>query len=102
MKIRHLQTRFILAGVLLVMTTIVSGIWSAWTFARLTASIWQLNGSATVRYDVPAQRVAQFSAGLAYNPRPGATASVQYDNLIARSGGDVVQRGGSDTEQTDV
>jgi len=26
-----------LAGVLLVMTTIVSGIWSAWTFARLTA-----------------------------------------------------------------
>ncbi len=37
MKIRHLQTRFILAGVLLVMTTIVSGIWSAWTFARLTA-----------------------------------------------------------------
>jgi NtrC-family two-component system sensor histidine kinase KinB len=37
MKVRHLQTRFILAGVLLVMTTIVSGIWSAWTFARLTA-----------------------------------------------------------------
>jgi NtrC-family two-component system sensor histidine kinase KinB len=36
MKIRHLQTRFILAGVLLVMTTILSGIWSAWTFARLT------------------------------------------------------------------
>jgi NtrC-family two-component system sensor histidine kinase KinB len=37
MKTRHLQTRFVLAGVLLVMTTIVSGIWSAWTFARLTA-----------------------------------------------------------------
>jgi two-component system, NtrC family, sensor histidine kinase KinB len=37
MKVRHLQTRFILAGVLLVTTTIVSGIWSAWTFARLTA-----------------------------------------------------------------
>jgi two-component system, NtrC family, sensor histidine kinase KinB len=37
MKIRHLQTRFILAGVLLVMTTILSGLWSAWTFARLTA-----------------------------------------------------------------
>jgi two-component system, NtrC family, sensor histidine kinase KinB len=37
MKIRHLQTRFILAGVLLVMTTILSGIWSAWIFARLTA-----------------------------------------------------------------
>ena len=37
MKVRHLQNRFILAGVLLVTTTIVSGIWSAWTFARLTA-----------------------------------------------------------------
>ena len=37
MKIRHLQTRFILAGVLLVMATILSGLWSAWTFARLTA-----------------------------------------------------------------
>lgn len=37
MKIRHLQTRFILAGALLVIMTIVSGIWSAWTFAHLTA-----------------------------------------------------------------
>jgi len=37
MKIAHLQTRFILAGGLLVMTTIVSGLWSAWTFARLSA-----------------------------------------------------------------
>jgi NtrC-family two-component system sensor histidine kinase KinB len=37
MKIRHLQTRFILAGGLLVMTTIVSGLWSAWTFSRLSA-----------------------------------------------------------------
>ncbi len=39
MKIRHLQTRFILAGVLLVMTTVVSGIWSAWTFAHLSAVV---------------------------------------------------------------
>jgi two-component system, NtrC family, sensor histidine kinase KinB len=37
MKLRHLQTRFILAGGLLVMTTVVSGLWSAWTFARLSA-----------------------------------------------------------------
>jgi NtrC-family two-component system sensor histidine kinase KinB len=37
MKIRHLQTRFILASILLVMTTILSGLWCAWTFARLTA-----------------------------------------------------------------
>jgi two-component system, NtrC family, sensor histidine kinase KinB len=37
MKVRHLQTRFILAGGLLVMTTVVSGLWSAWTFNRLGA-----------------------------------------------------------------
>jgi NtrC-family two-component system sensor histidine kinase KinB len=37
MKIHHLQTRFILAGGLLVMTTIVSGLWSAWTFSRLSS-----------------------------------------------------------------
>jgi two-component system, NtrC family, sensor histidine kinase KinB len=36
MKIRHLQTRFILAGGLLVLTTVVSGIWSALTFAHLS------------------------------------------------------------------
>ncbi len=36
MKIHHLQTRFILAGGLLVMTTVVSGLWSAWTFSRLS------------------------------------------------------------------
>ena len=36
MRTRHLQTRFILAGVALVMMTIVSGLWSAWTFARLS------------------------------------------------------------------
>jgi two-component system, NtrC family, sensor histidine kinase KinB len=38
MKTPNLQTRFILAGVLLVMTTIVSGIWSAWVLARLTSA----------------------------------------------------------------
>jgi two-component system, NtrC family, sensor histidine kinase KinB len=37
LKVRHLQTRFVLAGILLVATTIVSGLWSAWTFARLSA-----------------------------------------------------------------
>jgi two-component system, NtrC family, sensor histidine kinase KinB len=36
MKIRHLQTRFILAGGLLVLTTVLSGIWSALTFAHLS------------------------------------------------------------------
>jgi two-component system, NtrC family, sensor histidine kinase KinB len=36
MNVRRLQTRFILAGCLLVMTTVVCGIWSAWMFARLS------------------------------------------------------------------
>ena len=36
MKIRHLQTRFILAGILLVTTTVVSGIWSESTFVHLS------------------------------------------------------------------
>jgi hypothetical protein len=35
-KMRRLQSRFIVAGTLLVMTTVVSGLWSAWTFARLS------------------------------------------------------------------
>jgi NtrC-family two-component system sensor histidine kinase KinB len=35
MRIRRLQTRFLLAGCLLAMITIGSGLWSAWTFARL-------------------------------------------------------------------
>jgi len=39
MGILHLQTRFILAGCLLVMTTVGSSLWSAWTFARLSAVV---------------------------------------------------------------
>ena len=39
MRIRRLQTRFILAGGLLVMTTVVCGIWSALTFARLSTVV---------------------------------------------------------------
>jgi two-component system, NtrC family, sensor histidine kinase KinB len=35
MRIRRLQTRFILAGSLLAMIPVGSGFWSAWTFARL-------------------------------------------------------------------
>jgi NtrC-family two-component system sensor histidine kinase KinB len=38
MRMRHLQTRFILAGCLLVTTTVASGVWSAFTFARLSAA----------------------------------------------------------------
>jgi NtrC-family two-component system sensor histidine kinase KinB len=54
MKIRHLQTRFILAGVLLVTTTIVSGIWSAWTFARLTTAAGKTLGVSQQTIDLTA------------------------------------------------
>jgi two-component system, NtrC family, sensor histidine kinase KinB len=39
MRMRRLQTRFILAGCLLVMTTIGSSLWSGLTFARLSAVV---------------------------------------------------------------
>src|SRR6266480_2509219 len=38
MRPRHLQTRFLLAGCLLVATTVGIGLWSALTFARLSAA----------------------------------------------------------------
>jgi NtrC-family two-component system sensor histidine kinase KinB len=42
MKIRSLRTHFVLAGCLLVATTVASGVWSAWTFARLSAVVSQV------------------------------------------------------------
>src|SRR5262249_45050584 len=39
MKIRRLQTRFLLAGCLLGMTTVAGGIWSAVMFARLSTVV---------------------------------------------------------------
>ena len=39
MKVRHLQTRFVLAGCLLVAATVGSSIWSIMTFARLNAVV---------------------------------------------------------------
>ncbi len=39
MRLRHLQTRFILAGCLLVLTTVATSLWSALTFARLSAVV---------------------------------------------------------------
>jgi len=41
MKIRRLQTRFLLAGCLLVMTTVACGLWSAVMFARLSTVVGQ-------------------------------------------------------------
>jgi NtrC-family two-component system sensor histidine kinase KinB len=39
MRTKSLQTRFILAGALLVLTTVGASLWSAWTFARLSAVV---------------------------------------------------------------
>src|SRR5215211_7285447 len=39
MRTKRLQTRFILAGALLVLTTVGSSLWSGWTFARLSAVV---------------------------------------------------------------
>jgi NtrC-family two-component system sensor histidine kinase KinB len=36
MRVRHLQTRFIVAGCLLAMISVSSGLWNAWTLARLS------------------------------------------------------------------
>jgi NtrC-family two-component system sensor histidine kinase KinB len=41
MRLQRLQTRFVLAGGLLVAATVASGIWSALTFARLSAVVGQ-------------------------------------------------------------
>jgi NtrC-family two-component system sensor histidine kinase KinB len=38
MPLRHLHTRFLLAGCLLVATTVGIGLWSALTFVRLSAA----------------------------------------------------------------
>jgi NtrC-family two-component system sensor histidine kinase KinB len=57
MTTRHLQTRFILAGCLLVLTTVISALWSALTFAQLSATV-----SAAVRQG---QRKIDLSARLA-------------------------------------
>jgi two-component system, NtrC family, sensor histidine kinase KinB len=42
MKVRHLQTRFILAGCLLAMISVGCGLWSAWTLARLSRVVDQV------------------------------------------------------------
>src|SRR5262249_5675123 len=39
LRMHKLQTRFILAGALLVLTTVGSGLWSAWMFSRLSAIV---------------------------------------------------------------
>jgi NtrC-family two-component system sensor histidine kinase KinB len=50
MRIRSLQTRFILAGCLVAMITVASGAWSAWTFVRLSRVVDRTlrDGRATI------------------------------------------------------
>src|SRR6266511_1642787 len=75
MKVRRLQTRFILAGCLFVMTTIVCGIWSAWTFARLTTVVGD-----TLR---ESQKITDLTAALA------STLEREDDALLLAVNGDV-------------
>jgi len=56
MKFRSLQTRFLLAGCLLVITTVAGGVWSVVMFARLSAVV-----GATVR---ESQETIDLTAGL--------------------------------------
>jgi NtrC-family two-component system sensor histidine kinase KinB len=52
---RHLQTRFILAGCLLVAVTLASGLWSALTFARLSAAADRALAEAREKIDLTAE-----------------------------------------------
>ena len=55
MRTRHLQTRFVLAGCLLVLTTVASSLWSALTFARLTAVVDQTLRESQETIDLSAE-----------------------------------------------
>jgi two-component system, NtrC family, sensor histidine kinase KinB len=75
MKVRRLQTRLILAGCLFVMTTVVCGIWSAWTFARLSTGVGE-----TLR---DSQKTTDLTAVLA------STLEREDDALLLAVNGDV-------------
>lgn len=60
-------------------------------FARAVGSTGPFNANALLRYDVRIHRVAQASAGAAFE-KPGYGFSVQYDNLIT-GGPDRLRRG---------
>jgi NtrC-family two-component system sensor histidine kinase KinB len=55
MRVRRLQTRFILAGCLLVMTTVGTSVWSAWTFARLSAVVGDTLAASQEAIDLSAE-----------------------------------------------
>ena len=55
MNVRRLQTRFLLAGCLLVATTLLVGLWSAWTFARLSAAADHALRDSQAKIDLTAE-----------------------------------------------
>jgi NtrC-family two-component system sensor histidine kinase KinB len=79
MKVSSLQTRFILAGCLLVLITIASGVWSAFTFAHLSSLV-----SQTVK---ESQQTTDLTATLA------STLEREDDALLMSVDGDVEQAG---------
>jgi NtrC-family two-component system sensor histidine kinase KinB len=54
MRVRHLQTRFILAGCLLAMIAVGCGLWSAWTLARLSRVVDQTLRDSQATIDLAA------------------------------------------------
>jgi NtrC-family two-component system sensor histidine kinase KinB len=54
MPIRRLQTRFVLAGSLLVLTTAACGAWSVWTFAHLSSVVDRTLGQNQESIDLTA------------------------------------------------
>jgi NtrC-family two-component system sensor histidine kinase KinB len=55
MRTRHLLTRFVLAGCLLVTTTVGTGVWSALTFARLSAAADDALAESREKIDLTAE-----------------------------------------------
>ena len=91
MRTRHLQTRFILAGVALVMMTIVSGLWSAWTFARLSTVAGRTIRSSqrtTQRISPPASGATTHTSRKTRSTRPGRHSSASTAGISVDVGSD--------------
>src|SRR6516162_1128736 len=55
MRTRSLQSRFALSGLLLVAITVGSGVWSAFTFARLSAAVKDALRASQQQIDLAAE-----------------------------------------------
>ncbi len=100
MPLRHLQTRFILAGCLLVATTVGVGVWSALTFARLSAAAADDVRESQETIDLSAELAGSLEREdddlLANAPVAAQRRQTddRYDRLLA-----VVERVGADEEK---